>query len=207
MWCLELSSSEKKELTCFDSEICEPKRLATCHPQARYMWWNGTGESKRNISILKGQEEETHGSHSSVDSEIILGIHISRGLFPGPGEETLIRPQFHLWGEMCGSSNPCGPWLLGVLPFYEVEPHGNPLLWTKMSVKHWIECWQFHTTKPFLFHVMMRALENNAQFGGWADFSAFFLSTKIGAQRVGLISHNLFYARLVVLNEDNIGEE
>ena len=54
---------------------------------------------------------------------------------------------------------------------------------------------------------MMRALENNAQFGGWADFSAFFLSTKIGAQRVGLISHNLFYARLVVLNEDNIGEE
>lgn len=38
-------------------------------------------------------------------------------------------------------------------------------------------------------------------------FLPFFFPQKIGAQRVGLISHNLFYARLVVLNEDNIGEE
>lgn len=94
------------------------------------------GEPKRNISILKGQEKETHGSHSPVDSEIILGTHISRGLFLGPGEETLIRPQFQFLGEMYGSSNPCGSWLLGGSPFFEVEPHGNPLLWTKMSVKH-----------------------------------------------------------------------
>ena len=49
---------EKREQTCFGSEIYEPKRPATCHPQAQYAVVKWDGESQRNTSTPKGQEEE-----------------------------------------------------------------------------------------------------------------------------------------------------